>query len=141
MFDAGLWLSEAQIAAILEEKKRNDPEHKDYRTLSAIDYLKKRENPILVIYPIELETDCNKDEEKLWGNRINELRSIKQEIKALLCEDENTPLMAFGIGFPRKEKPVSVTYLANQIKLAELRSNIESDDDDESDDEEGDDNG
>lgn len=141
VFDAGLWLSEAQIAAILEEKKRNDPEHKDYRTLSAIDYLTKRENPILVIYPIELKTDCNNDEEKLWGNRINELRSIKQEIKAQLCEDENTPLMAFGIGFPRKEKPVAVTYLANQIKLAELRSNIEIDDDDESDNEEGDDNG
>lgn len=139
VFNAGLWLSKDQEAAILEEKKRNDPEHKDYNTLSAIDYLTRRENPILVIYPIELKTGCNKDEIRLWGDRIEELRKNKQEIKTQLCEDENTPLMAFGIGFPRKENPVAVTCLANQVKLAELRSNIEIDNDDESDDDEGED--
>ena len=39
-------------------------------------------------------------------------------------------MLAFGIGFPKKENPVAVSYRANQIKLAQLRAGIEPDYDD-----------
>lgn len=130
VFNAGLWLSEAASQAILEEKKRNDPKHGEYKTLSATDYLKKRERPILVIYPIELKTECNDKEKEEWGDLIDDLRIIKDNIKKQLSNGENEPLLAFGIGFPKKENPVAVSYRANQIKLAQLRAGIEPDYDD-----------
>ncbi|MDY6309708.1 MAG: Z1 domain-containing protein, partial [Cyanobacteriota bacterium] len=130
VFNAGLWLSEAASQAILEEKKRNDPKHGEYKTLSATDYLKKRERPILVIYPIELKTECNDKEKEDWGDLIDDLRIIKDNIKKQLSNGENEPLLAFGIGFPKKENPVAVSYRANQIKLAQLRAGIEPDYDD-----------
>lgn len=128
VFNAGLWLTDAASQAILEEKKHNDPKHREYKTLSATDYLKKRERPILVIYPIELKTECSDKEKEEWGNLADELFTIKEDIKKQLSNEENTPLLAFGIGFPKKENPVVVSYRANQVKLAQLRAGIEPDD-------------
>lgn len=51
---------------------------------------------------------------------------IKQEVG-----NERDPLLAFAIGFPKKESGVTVTYRANLIKLDEINANMEIDDDGE----------
>jgi hypothetical protein len=54
---------------------------------------------------------------------------LKKKIKSDIGED--TPLMAFAFGFPRKESGVTVVYRANKVKLDELNANLELDDDEE----------
>ena len=44
---------------------------------------------------------------------------------------DREPLIAFAIGFPKKESGVTVTYRANLIKLDEINANLELDDDGE----------
>ena len=51
---------------------------------------------------------------------------IKQEVG-----NDREPLIAFAIGFPKKESGVTVTYRANLIKLDEINANLELDDDGE----------
>ena len=51
---------------------------------------------------------------------------IKQEVG-----NDREPLIAFAIGFSKKESGVTVTYRANFIKLDEINANLELDDDGE----------
>ena len=128
-FDAGLWISKAKREAILEEKRNKDTKGRDFTELSVNDYLERRSCPILIIYPIDLKTEIYSAERTAWGVRVDELEKLKIEIKSNIGED--TPLMAFAVGFPKKESGVTVTYRANKIKLDQLNANLEVDDDEE----------
>lgn len=123
ILNAGLWLDDEDKRRILKEKNEQHPQDPPYRELTATDYLKRRQTPILVIYPIDLKV---KDGENLSQE--------KMEIKASL--GEQFPLLAFAIGFPKKESGVTVTYRANMIKLDELNANLEVADDEEGEDDE-----
>lgn len=82
--------------------------------MSAMDYLKLRDTPILVIFPIDLKT---KDKD---GNE--ELEKQKREIKDGFG---NNPVIGFAVGFPGKETEVKITYRFNKIKLDELKKERE----------------
>lgn len=126
IFDCGLWLTEAQRDLILQEKQNNIGD-----TLSALDYLRKRKTPILVIYPIELKTDVSDAEcEDVEREIVENLKkSIKNEVGNV-----TTPLVAFAFGFPEKESALRLKYRANIVKLDELNGNLEVDDDGEGED-------
>lgn len=137
VFDAGLWLTEEQKTMILEVKNNNAPDGKVYTELSATDYLERRNCPLLVIYPIDLKTSYSEAEKTAWGEQIGKLVELKENIKTSLGED--TPLMAFAFGFPKKESSVTVKYRANKRKLDELNANLEIDDEEEGIEEDDDD--
>lgn len=136
VFDAGLWLTDEQRKMILDTKNNNAPDGKTYTTLSATDYLERRVCPLLVIYPIDLKVQASDVEKEAWNGRVEELIELKGKIKGTLGED--TPLMAFAFGFPKKESGVTVKYRANKVKLDELNANLEIDDDEEGVDEDDD---
>jgi len=127
ILNAGQWLDEQQRRFILQEK--NARTGKNHNELSATDYLQRRENPILVIYPIELKATASEAEMDALPGQKEQTESQKSEIKESL--GENKVLLAFAIGFPQKESKVVVNYRANRIKLDELNRNIETDDDGE----------
>ena len=118
ILNAGLWLSEEEKDRILQEKNELMPKDPPYTELAATDYLKRRQCPILVIYPIDLKVSEN-------DTKFEEKSKIKDAL------GEETPLLAFAIGFPKKESGVTVTYRANLVKLKELSENLEVDDDEE----------
>lgn len=126
VFDAGLWLSKETRDFILEGKRNNDPKNKKYTELSVTDYLERRLCPILIIYPIDLKTELSKSEIESENLRINELENLKEDIKNTIGKEN--PLLAFAIGFPKKESGVIVKYRANKIKLDQLTANLEVDD-------------
>lgn len=123
IFDCGLWLTEAQRELILQEKQNSKG-----NTLSALDYLRKRKNPILVIYPIELKTEVSDAEcEDVEREVVENLKkNIRDEVG-----NTTTPLIAFAFGFPKKESSLRLKYRANIVKLDELNGNLEVDDDGE----------
>ena len=129
VLNAGLWLTKDQQKLICEEKTRLDPKHKECTELSANDYLKRRSNPILIIYPIELKTSLTDPEKEAWGTDSGKLKELKENIKESL--GANIPLMAFAVGFPKVDSGVTVTYRANMTKLDELNAHLEVDDEDE----------
>ena len=125
MFNYGLWLTDEQRKLILKEKLNNNSD-----SLSALDYLRRRDNPILIIYPIELKTkaldyECQ-DVPKEFVENLK--RKIRDEI-----DNTKTPLVAFAFGFPAKESQIKLKYRANLVKLDELK-NLEIDDDGEGED-------
>ena len=78
IFDSGLSLTENQRAVILQRKSKYC--NTDTNSLSALDYLKIRENPIFVIYPLDLKTDAD----NTTGAAEKEGRSGKRMDGALL---------------------------------------------------------
>ena len=116
ILNAGLGLTSDEKKKILEEKNRNSEKH--YDDLTALDYLKRRRCPLLIIYPIDLrvtDSDGLTNEDKL---------AVKAALGGKL-------LLAFAIGFPATQSKVVVKYRANRVKLDELTRNIEVDDEDE----------
>ena len=110
VLDAGLKLTSDAKANILKVKNENS--EKQYKDLTATDYLKIRKTPILVIYPIDLKDDCE----------------AKKNIKNAFGEEF---LWALAIGFPASESAIKVKYRANRIKIEEITRNIEYSDEDE----------
>ena len=115
-------ISEEKKKEILAQKDKDDPGHKPHEFLTAIDYLKEREHPILVVYPIKLDLDKATDE-------------AKEEYMAYFKSD--VPIFGFAIGFPKKEEKVMVKYRINKVKIDELNNGLEFGDEEE---EEPDDN-
>lgn len=115
IFDAGLNLTQKDREAILEKKRHDDP-GKVHTNLTVSDYLRVREYPILVIYPL-----------KLKGANQNSQNEYDKHFKADL------PLLGFAIGFPAKESKQRVNYRINKIKLDELNRNVEIDDEGDED--------
>lgn len=93
--------------------------------------MRYRVNPILVIYPIDLSCDNTASEKKQLSSYEQEkVAALKAQIKQDVGNNRE-PLLAFAIGFPKKESGVMVTYRANRIKLDEINANMEIDDDGE----------
>ncbi len=131
VFNAGLWLTEEQKRYILEEKNKDASEDKVSQYLSITDYLRERTDPILIIYPIELNDKLTSSENDDWSEE--EKIALGQE-KKQICESLTKPLMAFAIGFPAKQGPVMIQYRANRIKLQELEHSETNDDEEGEDD-------
>lgn len=140
ILDSGLThLTKERRAEILAQKNiarkaAGKPEQKE---LTATDYLKEREHPILVIYPIELKTEVSDNEVKArFGSVTEEYRAIIAGEKKVLYDEvcSDIPLMAFAVAFPAKESPKKFTYRANLQKLKELTDNLEVTDDEEGED-------
>lgn len=131
ILNSGLWLTESERDHILKEKNAQAKNGKKYTSLGANDYLRYRVNPILVIYPIDLNC-CNTaaEKEQLSTQEQEKVMHLKEQIKQEVGNDRE-PLLAFAIGFPKKESGVTVTYRANLIKLDEINANLEIDDDGE----------
>ena len=128
VFNAGLWLTEKQKNDILAEKNQNVSEDNISNYLGISDYLKRRSDPILIIYPIELTTKLNDSEKEIMSE---EEKLTKQKIRDSLTK----PLMAYAIGFPAKQGRVMIKYRANKIKLQELEhSEINDEEEGEDDD-------
>lgn len=101
LLNAGLWYREGEA-------------------LSAKEYLKHRTTPILVVFPIDLNCENEKDtsEETRW----------KRTAKSGLDGDV---LLAFAYGFPGSDSKVMVKYRANKVMIDQLTAGIEIDDEDE----------
>lgn len=126
IFDCGLWLTESQRDLILRDKQDGVG-----KKLSALDYLKRRRNPILVIYPIKLKIGASEAECADVDREVVE--NLKKHIRDEVG-NTTTPLVAFAFGFPEKESSERLRYRANIVKLDELNSNLELDDDGEGED-------
>ena len=111
IFNAGLWITEDKKREILEGTNRKD--------LTALDYLKIREKPILVIYPIDLKINTRESQKVDEGKK-----NIKDAYDGL-------PLIGFAVGFPDKDSKVLFNYRMNKIKERELEKDMEVDTDEE----------
>lgn len=120
-FNCGLWLTPDDKENYLRKKGEEYPDDAPYNSMTAKDYLKLRQIPILVIYPIDLKVEDNETE--------------KTRIKESL---ENEPLLAFAVGFPNKESSDRFVYRANRVKLDQLIKDIEVCDDEEGEDDDND---
>lgn len=118
IFDSGLLLTDEQKAEILSNKSKSGNKKTD--SLSALDYLKIRENPIFVIYPLDLITKAD----------VTTGEDDKKRIKAAF---DGKPLLAFAIGFPAKESQQKLNYRINKVKIKQLEINDEPEDDDDGD--------
>lgn len=127
ILNCGLWLSKAEEKKILVEKNKLLGEN--YTSLTALDYLKKRENPILVVYPIDLKVELSAHEKQSDNNSL--LLGQKKKIKQNLG---NHPLIAFAVAFPAKESKVMVNYRMNKVKIEEFLANTEVEEDVDEDD-------
>lgn len=131
ILNAGLWLTESDRDHILKEKNAQAKNGKKYTSLGANDYLRYRVNPILVVYPTDLNwRNTAAEKEQLSPQEQKKVADLKLQIKQEVGNDRE-PLIAFAIGFPKKESGVTVTYRANLIKLDEINANLELDDDGE----------
>ncbi len=117
IFDAGLNLTSEDKEKILEKRRQDDP-GKPHNYLTATDYLRIRELPILVVYPLKLE-GTNQESVELYQKIFG----------------ADVPVLGFAIGFPAKESKQRVKYRINKIKLDELNRGVEIDDDEEETDE------
>jgi hypothetical protein len=139
ILDSGLeHLTKEKRKEILAQKnaKREAEGKKPQKELTARDYLKEREYPILVIYPIELLTEVTPNEViARFGCDTESYRDIiKKEKEQLSNMFADVPLMAFAVAFPDKESSKRFTYRANLQKLKELTDNLEITDDEEGED-------
>ena len=110
-FSAGITVTPKQEADILARKDLDNPSKAPHKHLTAKDYLKLRETPILIIYAMELLAD----------------KDIEKEI---LSGFGNNPIMGYVIGFPAKESTERLKYRANVRKNEEIHKNFEFDDED-----------
>lgn len=112
-FEAGLQLSQDKKKEILEQKDLRDPSKKPHTALTAKDYLKLRDTPVLVIYPFKL-TGQSRDEEV-----------FRKHFKF------DVPILGFAMGFPDKESKVMVAYRINKVKIDELNRGLEFNDEED----------
>ncbi len=124
IFNAGL--TQAEKDKIAEEKGKGV-------TLSATAYLKHRNDPILIVYPLDLKTDATAKEKSKMPGQVATIEAKKMEIKNAFGDN---PLIAFAVGFPDKESKVRFNYRVNKVKIAELNRGLEVDNGDEEDEDE-----
>lgn len=135
ILDSGIeGLTSEKKAEILAKKNSELKEgQKPYTEMTAKDYLKEREYPLLVIYPIDLITEPSDKEVKARFGKISDEGKAKLENEKLTIKKEfgALPLMAFAVAFPDKESSKRFVYRANLQKLKELTENLEIMDDEE----------
>lgn len=118
IFDSGVTITPEQKQDILSKKKKRRPD-KPSDQLTAKDWLKLRDRPLLAIYYIDLKIDTS--------------LSLAEKEKYVTTKEAfgSDLLVGFAVGFPTRESKVLIQYRANLIKSEELNF-----DDDEFDEEE-----
>lgn len=123
IFDSGVVITPEQKQDILSKKKRRRPD-KPSDQLTATDWLKLRERPLLAIYYIDLKID---DKNLSLADREKYV-ATKEAFGSDL-------LIGFAVGFPAHESKVLIQYRANLIKSEELNSDEDEFDEEELSDE------
>ena len=112
IFDSGTDMTAEKKKELLDQKNAAATDGKQYDDLTALDYLKYRDKPLLIFYPLDLITD-NQD---------------KQNIKSAFGSNF---LWGFALGFPLKDKKEVMKYRLNKIKIDERTQNDDTDEDEE----------
>ena len=94
--------------------------YRDGETLPAKEYCNHRTVPILVVFPIDLNCENDKDDMNT--------RKWKTDVKEELA---GNVLLAFAYGFPGIDSKIMVTYRANAVMIGQLTKGIELDDEGE----------
>jgi hypothetical protein len=118
ILDSGVVITPEQKQKILSEKKpRRSGKLSDQ--LTARDWLKLREQPLFVIYFIDL--------------KINDSQSLAERDRCVAVKEAfgSDLLVGFAIGFPEKEAKMLRTYRGNLIKANEVYSDDEEFDEEE----------
>ena len=112
IFASGLTEDELEEAKIYCEKRLGKPAG---GAITVPDYLSvKTRNPLLVIYPIQLNPVSGNEEERqvmshFWPDG----------------ENDKKPVFGFAVGFPDKESAEKMTYRANKRKIQEIEASRE----------------
>ncbi len=113
IFDSGVNITPDQKQDILSKKKKRNP-NKPPDQLTATDWLKLRERPLLALYYIDLKIDDSN------------LSLADREKYVAVKEAFGSDLLAgFAVGFPARESKVLFQFRANLVKLEELDSDGE----------------
>ncbi len=117
IFNSGVALSPKERTKILSQKKFRNAD-KPSEQLTATDWLKLRERPLLAIYYIDLKID----DTKLSLAERDRYVAIKEAFDSDL-------LVGFAVGFPSKEAKERIIYRENLVKANEI--NVDDDFDEE----------
>jgi len=118
IFDSGVGLTSKKREELLQEKQSRFP-GKKINNLSSTDLLSQRENPLLVIYFLDLQID-------------DSVSLVERDACVAIKEAFGSDLLAgFAIGFPAKNSMVLVKYRANKTKLEEVMREEEEFEEDE----------
>ena len=115
ILEIGNWLSPKKKKEILEET--------GHKSLSSEDYLKIRELPLFVIYPLYLKNNETLTAERdLSSKELKEIYNYKRDLINKFEINKGNPIFAFAVAFPKKESGVFIKYRANRIKINELQA-------------------
>lgn len=122
IFDSGVSITEEQKQKILSEKKPRRS-GKSPNQLSARDWLKLRDKPLLVVYYIDL--------------KIGDIKPLVERDRCVAVKEAfgSDLLVGLAIGFPEKEAKLRLTYRGNLIKANEEYAGDENFDEEELSDE------
>ena len=123
IFNSGVIIKPEQKQDILSKKMKRRPD-KPPDQLTATDWLKLRERPLLVIYYIDLKID-------------DKNLSLAEREKYVATKEAfgSDLLVGFAVGFPARESKVLIHYRANMIRSEEFKSDEEEFDEEELSDE------
>lgn len=121
IFNSGVTITPQQQQDILSKKKSRNPD-KTAEQLTATDWLKLRERPLLAIYYIDLKID-------------NANLSLAERDRYVAVKEEfgSDLLVGFAVGFPSRESKELITYRGNLVKVNEMYSDDDFDEEELSD--------
>ncbi|TCL58879.1 Z1 domain-containing protein [Kineothrix alysoides] len=115
IFNSGVTITPEQRQEILS-KKRTRNANKPADQLTATDWLKLRERPLLAIYFIDLKIDNS----KLSLSERDRYVSVKEAFGSDL-------LVGFAVGFPSKEAKERIVYRGNLVMVAAINADDDFD--------------
>jgi hypothetical protein len=115
IFNSGITITAKQRQEMLAKKKSRNAD-KPADQLTATDWLKLREHPLLAIYYIDLKID---DTNLSLADRDRYV-AVKEAFGSDL-------LIGFAVGFPSKEAKELITYRGNLVKANEVNSDDDFD--------------
>ena len=122
IFDSGVIITPEQKQEILIKKQRRRPD-KPSDQLTATDWLRLRERPLLVLYYIDLKIDTSRD--------------LAERDKYIMIKEAfgSDLLIGFAVGFPARDSKVLIHYRANMVKSEAINTDEEDFDEEELSDE------
>jgi hypothetical protein len=121
IFNSGVTISPKRRKEILSSKKSRNAD-KPADQLTATDWLKLRECPLLAIYFIDLKIDVTEPSIMLRDRYVATKEAFGTDL-----------LVGFAVGFPSKEATGRITYRANLVKINEVDSDDDFDEEELSD--------
>jgi hypothetical protein len=117
IFNSGVTITKEQRQKILSEKKSRNAD-KPADQLTATDWLKLREHPLLAIYFIDLKIKIDDNEPSI---------ALRDRYVATKESFGSDLLVGFALGFPSKEARDRIIYRANLVKADEINSDEDFD--------------